>query len=122
MHWIQREVQEMMFVFAYLGTLTGSSGWPVRLMYFTELLLIICTIVCLVLAMQLQGEKTERAFAVAAAGGVSASFALIMPFELAPFFFGARGEIMMATLLLNLFYIPAAFLFFYMFKRGMRIA
>jgi hypothetical protein len=34
---------------------------------------------------------------VAAAGGISASFGLIMPFELAPFFFGVGGEWMLAT-------------------------
>jgi len=34
-----------------------------------------------------------------------------MPFELAPFFFHARGEVMMATIALNLLYPFAAIMF-----------
>ena len=48
---------------------------------------------------------------IAFLGGVSASFGLIMPFELAPFFFHSRGEIMLATIALNLAYLPVARLF-----------
>ena len=43
-------------------------------------------------------------------------FGLIMPFELAPFFFGVRGEWMMATVGLILAYPVAVLLFIAMFK------
>jgi hypothetical protein len=52
---------------------------------------------------------------VAAVGGVSASFGLIMPFELAPFFFDVHGEIMLATMV----YPIAAFLFISFFWKFM---
>jgi hypothetical protein len=43
-------------------------------------------------------------------------FGLIMPFELAPFFFGVRGEWMMATVGLILAYPVAVLFFIWMFK------
>jgi len=61
---------------------------------------------------------------VAAVGGVSASFGLIMPFELAPFFFDVHGEIMLATIVLMLVYPIAAFLFisfFWKFKNARHV-
>jgi hypothetical protein len=110
----------MMFLFAYLGTLNGNTGWPIRLMYATEAGFVIVTVVCIGLAVSLrrQGTQAKRDL-VAAVGGISASFGLIMPFELAPVFFGARGEIMLATIALNLVYPVGIALFIFLFRKFM---
>src|ERR1700722_9897451 len=106
----------MAFVFAYLGSLNAPPGWPIHLMYLTEAAFVIVAFACLLLAMRLRRNGTQlKREMVATAGGVSASFGLIMPFELAPFFFGVRGEWMMATILLILVYPLAAVLFIFLF-------
>jgi thiosulfate dehydrogenase (quinone) large subunit len=110
----------MMFLFAYLGTLNGGAGWPFGLMYGTEAAFVVVTFVCILLAVSLrrQGTQAKREL-VATIGGICASFGLIMPFELAPFFFGARGEIMLATIALNLVYPLGIALFIFLFRKFM---
>jgi thiosulfate dehydrogenase [quinone] large subunit len=95
----------MSFLFAYLASLATPPGWPVGLMYVTETALVILAFVCVLIAVIARGKGTQfwRA-AVATVGGVCAGVGLIMPFELAPFFFHARGEVMLATIGLNLVY------------------
>jgi tetratricopeptide (TPR) repeat protein len=112
----------MALVFAYLGRLNKPPGWPIHLMYLTEAAFVMVAFVCVLLAMRLRriGTQPKRDM-VAAAGGVSASFGLIMPFELAPFFFGARGEWMLATIVLNLVYPLAAALFIFLFWKFMKV-
>jgi tetratricopeptide (TPR) repeat protein len=112
---------KMMFVFGYLGTFSAPPGWPVRLMHVTEASFVTIALVCLFLAIRLRGSGTEpKRDAVAAIGGISAGFGLIMPFELAPFFFNARGELMMATILLIPVYPIAVILFSLGLRRFMR--
>ena len=111
----------MTFVFAYLASLSGSRDWPVHLMYGTEAALVAVAFVCIVLAGMSKGRGTQlRRDAIAVVGGISVAFALIMPFELAPFFFGAQGEVMLATILLILVYPFAAALFIFGFRKGMK--
>jgi thiosulfate dehydrogenase (quinone) large subunit len=110
----------MMFLFAYLAKFNTPPGWPVQLMYLTEAAFVIVAFVCVLLAADLKWIETPlRRDMIAGLGCVCASFGLIMPFELAPFFFGARGEIMMATLLLNFAYPVGAILFYFRFRRLM---
>lgn len=97
----------MMFVFAYLSK--EESGWPVQLMHQTETALVVVALACLALSPFL--KRAATCLAVAVIGGISAGFGLVMPFELAPFFFGARGEAMLGTIVLILFY-PVAVTFF----------
>ena len=81
----------MTFLFAYPGPLETPHDRPVELMRLTEAAFVIVAVVCVVLAMILRSIGTEPLRDRAAvAGGVSASFGLIMPFELAPLFFNAR--------------------------------
>jgi hypothetical protein len=70
------------FVFAYLGTFNKPPGWPVHLMYLMEAAFVMAALVCVLLAMRLRrtGPQPKRDM-VAAAGGASASFGLIMPFD-----------------------------------------
>jgi tetratricopeptide (TPR) repeat protein len=112
----------MSFVFAYLGSLNQPPGWPVHLMYLTEAAFVMLAFVCVLLAVRLRRSGTQpKRDMVAAAGGISASLGLIMPFELAPFFFGARGEWMLATITLNLVYPLAAALFIFLFAKFMKV-
>ena len=102
----------MMFVFAYIAQSMGVV--PQRVAATTDLLteaaFVIVTFVCVLLAERLRGTGPQPLRdAVAFVGGVSASFSLIMPFELAPMFFGVHGEWMMATMVLILLYPIAAF-------------
>jgi len=112
----------MTFVFAYIGSFNKPPAWPIHLMYLTEAAFVIVTFVCVLLTRRSAsiGTRPKRDM-VAAAGGISASFGLIMPFELAPFFFGARGEWMMVTIGLNLAYPIAAALFIFLFAKIMEI-
>ncbi len=112
----------MMFVFAGLASRDGSRDWPVSLMHAAEAGFVLATLVCILLAVRLRRSQTEWRNAVAYVGGVCASLGLIMPFELAPFFFGAKGEIMLGTILLIFFYPVAAFLFVFMFRKFMKLA
>ena len=114
----------MMFVFAYVAKLSGLSHdeWPVRLIYLTEAAFLMVAFVCVLLANSLKGSGTQlKRDIVAVVGGISASFGLIMPLELAPFFFGVRGEWMMATMGLILVYPIAAVLFFFLFQKFMKV-
>jgi thiosulfate dehydrogenase (quinone) large subunit len=113
--------RKMTFVFAYLGSFYQPPGWPIHLMYLTEATFVIVTFVCVLFAGHLRkvGTQPQRDM-VASTGGISASFGLIMPFELAPFFLGARGETMMASILLILVYPVAAALFIFLFARFMK--
>jgi thiosulfate dehydrogenase [quinone] large subunit len=105
----------MMFVFAYAGSRETPSGWPVDLMYLTEAAFVIAAFICILLARALAGIVPYELFAVI--GGIGAGFGLIMPFELAPFFFGARGEIMLGTIGLILVYPVAVVLFIFLFLK-----
>jgi len=112
----------MMFVFAYLGSQSTPPGWPVQLIYLTEAAFITVAFVCVFLAARLRGTGTsDNRDAVAIVGGASASFGLIMPFELAPFFFNARGETMMLTIVLILVYPIAGALFIFLFRKFMNV-
>lgn len=113
----------MMFVFAYIAQSMGLSHneWPLRLIYLTEAAFVIVTFVCVLLAERLRGTGPQPwRDAVAFVGGVSASFGLIMPFELAPMFFGVHGEWMMATMVLILLYPIAAVFFTLAFSKFMK--
>jgi thiosulfate dehydrogenase (quinone) large subunit len=105
----------MMFVFAYAGSRETPSGWPVHLMHQTELAFVIVAFICLLLGRVLRGIVPYGLFAVI--GGIAAGFGLVMPFELAPFFFGARGEIMLGTIVLILVYPVAVALFIFLFLK-----
>jgi hypothetical protein len=110
----------MTFLFAYLGSLSQSSGWPIHLMHLTEAGFVILTLGCIVAAICLPANAASwLKDLISALGGISASFGLIMPFELAPFFFGARGEVMLASILLNLAYPFAALGFIFVFRKSM---
>jgi tetratricopeptide (TPR) repeat protein len=112
---------KMIFVFGYLGTLSTPPGWPIRLMHVTEASFVTVALVCLFLAIRLRSTGTQpKRDVVAAVGGISAGFGLIMPFELAPVFFNARGEWMMATILLIPVYPIAVILFSLGFSKLMR--
>jgi hypothetical protein len=117
----------MMFLFAWLGQpseFSGwqTSGWPIHLMHRTETAFVVVALMCMTLAIVCKpfwisnsiGAEVLRGV-IAFVGGVSASFGLIMPFELAPFFFHSSGEIMMVTMALNLAYLPVAGLFMVLF-------
>ena len=95
----------MMFVFAYIGSKTGSHDWPVTLMYVTEAVLLILAIASISIA-GIWKTRIPQLWrdVVAVVGGVSAGVGMIMPFELAPFFFHARGEVMLGTIVLILAY------------------
>jgi hypothetical protein len=112
----------MMFVFGYLGTLSTPPGWPIRLIHSTEAAFIIAALICVFLATRLRSAEVQRGRdVVAVVGGISAGFGLIMPFELAPFFFNARGEWMMASMGLILVYPIAAALFILLFRKFMNV-
>jgi len=110
----------MTFLFAYLGSLSGSKDWPVHLMHQAEVGFVLTAVgsVLIIVALNIARGPRWLREGVAAIAGVSTSFALIMPLELAPFFFGVRGEIMMVTIALVLVYPIAALGFFFLFRRG----
>jgi thiosulfate dehydrogenase [quinone] large subunit len=110
----------MMFLFAYLGSLTSPPGWPTRLMYLTQATFIAAAFVCFVLAICWKGTRSHaKRDMVAGIGGIATGFGVLMPLELAPFFFSSRGEIMMATVLLILIYPLAVGLFIALFLKLM---
>jgi len=114
----------MSFVFAYIAIAISWShdDWPLRLIHLTEVAFIILAFVCIVLAARLQGSSSRaKRDIVAFVGGVSMSFGLIMPLELAPMFFDVRGEWMMATVGLIVVYPIAAVLFVLLFANFMKI-
>jgi thiosulfate dehydrogenase (quinone) large subunit len=108
----------MMFVFAYVASRETSSAWPGHLMHQTEAAFVIVAFVCILLAGVLRGIVPYELFAVV--GGTGADFGLVMPFELAPFFFGSSGEIMLGTIALILVYPVAIFLFILLFLKLLR--
>jgi hypothetical protein len=90
-------------------------------MYLTEAAFVTVTFICVLIGMISRSRGTQLwRDAAAVVGGVSASFGLIMPFELAPFFLGTRGEWMLATIGLNLVYPVAAVLFIFLFRKSFR--
>jgi hypothetical protein len=107
----------MMFLFAYLGTLSDPPGWPVHLIYLTEAAFVIVALVCVHVLKRIATQWVRDALAVV--GGVCAGFGLIMPLELAPFFFHASGEMMLGTIALNLVYPVAAVLFILLYGNFM---
>ena len=112
----------MIFVFASAGYKSEPHVWPVHMMHVTEAVLVALAMISLVAALFLAtvpGQSLLKEF-VALVGGVSASIGLIMPFELAPFFFHERGEVMMASILLILLYPPAALAFWALLRKVMQ--
>jgi thiosulfate dehydrogenase (quinone) large subunit len=105
----------MMFVFAYFGSRETPFGWPELLMHQTEAAFVIVAFGSILLGRVLRGIVAYELFAIV--GGISAGFGLIMPFELAPFFFGARGEIMLGTIVLILVYPAAITVFIFLFLK-----
>ena len=104
----------MTLVFAYIASQRGMHDWPVALMHRTEAAFIVVALGCLLLGMMVQNQALRDV--LAAVGAVSASLGSIMPFELAPFFFGSRGEIMMASILLIFAYPIAVVPFIFLFR------
>jgi hypothetical protein len=93
----------MMFLFAYLGKFGDPKGWPVGLIHTTEICFVASAMVCVCLLYYCKRmnlvHSTFRAL-VAYSGGILFAFSLVMPMEMAPIFFGVRGEIMLATFVL----------------------
>ena len=106
----------MMFVFASMGN--HATGWPVHLMYVTEAAFLVAAFGALVFGSGLSEIVPYQLIAVV--GGIGAGFGLIMPFELAPFFFGARGEWMLATMCLILAYPIVVPIFIRMYSSALR--
>jgi thiosulfate dehydrogenase [quinone] large subunit len=102
-----------MWVFAYLGQFSTPPGRPIRLMYQTEAAFAIVTVFCLLLTPFLR--KPATCIVVAFIGGISAGFGMMMPLELAPFFFEMRGEAMLGTILLVFVYPVAIAIFIGLF-------
>lgn len=111
----------MMFVFGYLASLSEPPGWPIHLIHLVETAFVVAAFGCVLLATFLKGGVRWQRDLVAFVGGVSASFGLIMPFELAPFFFDVHGEIMLGTIVLILVYPFAAALFIALFSSAMSV-
>jgi hypothetical protein len=107
----------MMFLFAYLGSLSDPPGWPAHLIYLTEAAFVMVALVCALVLKRIATPWIRDVLAVV--GGVCAAFGLIMPLELAPFFLHASGEIMLGTVLLNLAYPVAAVLFVFLYRNFM---
>ena len=108
----------MMFFFASLASQKTPSEWPVRQMHMTEAGFVVVAFLCVLLARFAGRIVPYQLFAVI--GGIAAGLGLIMPFELAPFFFGARGEIMLASVALILVYPVAIALFIIWFLKVLR--
>jgi hypothetical protein len=89
----------------------------IRLMHGTEVVFVVVALACISLAVssRLFGVRVNRG-AVAVIGGISGSFGALMPLELAPYFFKVRGEIMLATIALNLVYPIMAIIFAFLFR------
>jgi hypothetical protein len=109
----------MMFVFAAMSD--QASGWPVQLMYQTEAKFVIVAFASLLLGTVLKSVIPYQLFAIV--GGISAGFALVMPFELAPFFFGSPGETMLgAFALIPIAYPVAVIGFIFLYFRILKLA
>ena len=111
-----------MFVFGSIGQESEPHVWPIHMMHITEAVFVVSALVCLVAAMFLSMKPGPSSFKelVAIVGGISASFGLIMPFELMPFFFHVKGEAMLGTMVLVLFYPIAAVVFWALLRAAMR--
>jgi thiosulfate dehydrogenase (quinone) large subunit len=93
----------MMFLFAYLGKFGDPKGWPVGLIHTTEICFIASAIVCVCLLYYCNKMKLVNPLfrvVVAYSGGILCAFALVMPMEMAPFFFNVGGEVMLGTFVL----------------------
>ena len=115
----------MMFLFAYIAQAQSAKDWPVGLIRASEAALVATALACLIVALRVRGMRAGPAQEivrniVAVVGGISAGVGLIMPVELAPIFFGVRGEWMMATMILILVYPVAAVLLILAFYRAMQ--
>jgi thiosulfate dehydrogenase [quinone] large subunit len=109
----------MMFVFAYLANINGFKDWPVDLMHQTEMAFVGVALICFLIAVLLKRISEPLKAIVALVGGASAGLGSIMPFELAPFFFGSKGEVMMASVLLVLAYPVAIGMFAFLLRKLM---
>ena len=49
----------MMFLFAYIGSLSSPPGWPIRLMHLTEAAFVATAFVCFVLAVSWKGTRSQ---------------------------------------------------------------
>jgi len=114
----------MMFLFAYISLKLSLNDWPVGLIRATEVALLLVACGSFVLARRVRDTpmsyRPGKVDIIATIGGISTSIAVIMPFELAPVFFGAKGEIMLATILLIPLYPAAAVLFYKILRSTMR--
>ncbi len=111
----------MTFVFGWIAIANGTKDWPVDLIHQTEAVLLGAAFGCFVIAASLTRLPDALKVLVALIGGISAGVGTIMPFELAPFFFGSRGEIMMMTILLILVYPVAIIGFGLLFAKMMNL-
>ncbi|MCC8983517.1 hypothetical protein [Bradyrhizobium acaciae] len=111
-----------MFVFGYLSPSSSTKGWPVDLIHQTEWAFVTVAVACLILAIAARRRAPEFVCnLIAIFGGAGAGLGLVMPFELAPFFFGLSQEAMIETFVLILVYPIAIFAFFLLF-RGIAVA
>jgi len=106
----------MMFVFASMGN--QPNNWTEHVMYATEASFVLVAFACLFLGRQL--SETVPYQVIATMGGIGDGFGLVMPFELAPYFFGVRGEWMMATIGLILAYPIVVPFFIRMYHDALR--
>ena len=91
----------MLFVFGYL---VPGNDWPVTLIRVTEAVFVAATITCFFFAGTVRHDRPEFRGLLVTIGSISAGIGVVMPFELAPFFFDVRGEVMIASVMLILLY------------------
>jgi hypothetical protein len=95
----------MTLFFAWIGDKSGSHDWPVGLIRVTEIGFIVAAAACVFVYLKSSWPHKETGrFMLRVLAATATSFALIMPIELAPFFFGVRGEVMLATFALAPFF------------------
>ncbi len=88
----------MILVFAYVASRFGLKDWPVEWMYAMEAFFVTSAIVCLLMLLRSRSRHKKSHLQLGILiGGICAAFAVVMPLELAPFFFHIGGEIMLAT-------------------------
>jgi hypothetical protein len=112
----------MMYVFASIGYGSQPHVWPVHTMHVTEAVFVASALVCLVAAMFLSTKPGPSLLKelVAVVGAIGASFGLIMPFELMPFFFDVPGQVMIGSMVLVIFYPFAAVVFWALLRKAMQ--
>jgi len=85
------------------------ANWPVHLIHVLEGLFIAASFLLAALVRWARRRQLTVLFdLISVLGGICSGVALIWPIALATFFFGARGESMMATLPLGLLALPFA--------------